>query len=190
MITTICLVRHGQTDWNKNHLIQGRVNTSLNEEGINQAKLTANILLKSDSIWDKIYSSPLNRAFQTASIIKDTLNYKDDIIIDNDLIEREFGKAEKQDITKEIFDLINEDKIEGLETRAELGKRTLSCLLNIANQSEGKKILIVTHSHFIKGVLSTQIPNYSFYSTLNNASLNYFYIEDNSIIKYELNKKI
>lgn len=187
MITTICLVRHGQTDWNKQHLIQGRANTNLNDEGIAQAHITADILLNNDKNWDKIYSSPLNRAYQTASIIKDTLNFKDDIIIENDLIEREFGVSEQQQITKELFDLINQDKIEGLETREQLGKRTLNILLSIAKQNEGKRILIVTHSHYIKGILSTLIPNYNFYSLLKNASLNYFYVEDNAIIKYDLN---
>ena len=63
------LVRHGQTDYNLKHLLQGSgINSSLNQTGQNEAeklKNTEKLLMKTDLI----YSSPLERAVQTGEIV-------------------------------------------------------------------------------------------------------------------------
>ena len=63
------LVRHGQTDYNLKHLLQGSgINSSLNQTGQNEAeklKNTGKLLMKTDMI----YSSPLERAVQTGEIV-------------------------------------------------------------------------------------------------------------------------
>ena len=63
------LVRHGQTDYNLKHLLQGSgINSSLNQTGENEAqklKNTGKLLMQTD----KIYSSPLERAVQTGEIV-------------------------------------------------------------------------------------------------------------------------
>lgn len=62
------LVRHGETAWNRDRRIQGsRSNTPLNQTGIEQADLIAD-LLKQEKL-DSIYSSPLKRAMDTAQAI-------------------------------------------------------------------------------------------------------------------------
>ncbi|MDB5085743.1 MAG: yhfR, partial [Bacilli bacterium] len=66
-MTTVCLVRHGETDWNAEGRLQGRQDTELNENGRKQAKL-AGIHLKNEQ-WDAIVTSPLKRAKETAQII-------------------------------------------------------------------------------------------------------------------------
>ena len=58
MVTIICLIRHGQTDWNKQGLVQGITNKRLNEVGIKQANDAADFLLENDPTWDVILSSP------------------------------------------------------------------------------------------------------------------------------------
>ena len=63
----VTFVRHGQTDWNKVGKQQGRMDIPLNATGIEQAHQTAE-LLKSEP-FDRVYSSPLTRARQTAEII-------------------------------------------------------------------------------------------------------------------------
>lgn len=63
------VVRHGETDWNKNFLMQGNTNTDLNETGISQAKEIREKLKDID--FDVCYSSPLSRAYNTAKIICD-----------------------------------------------------------------------------------------------------------------------
>lgn len=186
-MTTICLVRHGQTNWNKQFLIQGRENIPLNEEGILQAHNTANLLFENDPNWDVIISSPLIRAVTTADIIKEKLNIKSPIIIDPNVIEREFGAAEGLTISTEVYDRINSDNYENLETCADLQHRSMNAVMNLINNFPNQKILIVTHSHFIKGLLTQVDSNFTWTSTLKNASINYVYFEDNKIIDYKTN---
>ena len=75
----IVLVRHGQTEYNKKFLVQGRSDISLNDNGRNDAFQTAKVLKNSNLEFDLIYSSPLKRAYETATIIKDELNLGLDI---------------------------------------------------------------------------------------------------------------
>jgi uncharacterized phosphatase len=67
----ICLVRHGETNWNKLNKYQGRADIPLNETGINQIKETAEYLKK--FIWEEIITSPLLRAKQSAEIIAEEI---------------------------------------------------------------------------------------------------------------------
>ncbi|ABP67471.1 Phosphoglycerate mutase [Caldicellulosiruptor saccharolyticus DSM 8903] len=62
------LVRHGETDWNKYNMVQGCIDTDLNQTGIEQAKKVAE-RLRSEKI-DIIFSSTLKRAYMTANQIK------------------------------------------------------------------------------------------------------------------------
>jgi broad specificity phosphatase PhoE len=66
-VTTIYLVRHGQTAWNKEEIFRGRTDIPLNETGRKEALLAGQYLrgVKVDSV----YSSPLSRAFETAETI-------------------------------------------------------------------------------------------------------------------------
>jgi broad specificity phosphatase PhoE len=66
-LTKIILIRHGETEWNKEEIFRGRVNIELNETGLKQARLLAEFL--ADLKIEAIYSSPLKRASKTAEII-------------------------------------------------------------------------------------------------------------------------
>ena len=56
----IFFVRHGQTEWNKLGIMQGRIDTQLNEEGKKQAQIVKEKL--NGVKFDKFFSSPLKRA--------------------------------------------------------------------------------------------------------------------------------
>ena len=87
----IWVARHGQTDLNHAKRMQGRTDAPLNRKGIAQAKQSRQNI--GDVHFDAVYSSPLRRAKLTGSIIGDVdIN---DIIVDERLIETDFGRYEK-----------------------------------------------------------------------------------------------
>ena len=88
----IWIARHGQTRLNKMRLMQGRTDEPLNETGIAQAKAARKKI--GDIRFDAVYASPLDRAIVTGSIIGNVS--RSEIIIDDRLIEADFGKYEKR----------------------------------------------------------------------------------------------
>ena len=66
-MTTIIVIRHGETEWNVEGRYQGQADPPMNQHGKEQARLLAH-QLKQLNI-DLLYSSPLKRAEQTARII-------------------------------------------------------------------------------------------------------------------------
>jgi probable phosphoglycerate mutase len=69
--TTFIVIRHGETEWNKNNIVQGQLNSDLTKNGIDQAEAIANEMLERSI--DRIVSSDLGRAIQTATIIADVI---------------------------------------------------------------------------------------------------------------------
>lgn len=87
----IWVTRHGQTNLNKQKLMQGLTDEPLNERGIEQARSVREAI--GDVHFDAVYASPLDRAITTASIVADIP--KSEVIIDNRIIEVDFGKYEQ-----------------------------------------------------------------------------------------------
>ena len=88
----IFVIRHGETDWNKQFRLQGRTNIPLNENGREQARKTAEGLKEMGISFDAVYSSPLIRAVETAEILSGFP--RDKIKTDERIIELSFGRAE------------------------------------------------------------------------------------------------
>ena len=84
----IYVTRHGQTDLNAKKLMQGRSDYPLNETGREQARAAREKL--KDIKFDAVYSSPLSRAVETASIIGNVPAFR--VITDERIIEADFGK--------------------------------------------------------------------------------------------------
>ena len=84
------IIRHGETKWNSEKRLQGRSDIELNEYGIELARITSEAL--KDVKFDRIYSSPLKRAYETAEILRGSR--KLDIICDDRLKEMCFGDYE------------------------------------------------------------------------------------------------
>ena len=87
-MTTLLLVRHGETDWNRDQRWQGHSDTPLNERGRQQARELA---AKLDPP-DRIYASDLARARETAEILSARLGVP--VVFDERLRERGFGAWE------------------------------------------------------------------------------------------------
>lgn len=151
----IYIVRHGETDWNKEHKVQGAVDIPLNKYGIHLAEETADGL--ENIRFDAAYSSPLSRAKKTAEVILKGRNIK--IKEDKRIQEICFGAYEGMciggeqmdpksgEFNKFFVDTENYVPIDGGETVPQLMKRTgefcVSCV-KIRNISQ-KKVLVTTH---------------------------------------------
>lgn len=137
----IYFVRHGQTDWNKLGRIQGHSDTELNEEGKNQAQIVKEKL--SGVKFDKVFSSPLKRARETAQII-----CNQEIIFDDRLKERFNGELEgkfKSEI--KVFPGFNDpnDTRFGIESLKDFKQRINNFLDEITKNYKNQNVLVVTH---------------------------------------------
>jgi broad specificity phosphatase PhoE len=88
LVTELLLVRHGETDWNRDGRWQGHSDTRLNDVGLQQAARLAGDL---DGV-DVVYSSDLARAQETAAIVAQRLGLP--VRLDERLRERSFGAWE------------------------------------------------------------------------------------------------
>ena len=99
----IYIVRHGETVWNAANLLQGSADIELNENGRALAGETGENL---ETIYfDKIYSSPLIRAYETACLIRGHRNIP--IIRDERLRELHFGVNEGKNFKELLADKSN-----------------------------------------------------------------------------------
>lgn len=138
----IYFVRHGQTDWNLAHKVQGRADIELNETGIAQAKKAKEELKNIQ--FHKVFCSPLKRTRKTCEIITD-----EPIVFDDRLLERELGEFEG--LKREEFDIMSfwnsnsSQMFIKAETLKELEFRVNNFLDNIIKKYYGKNILVVSH---------------------------------------------
>jgi len=185
--THLGLLRHGQTDWNINFLLQGVTDIPMNQTGIEQVKLAAKAIRAED--WDVVLTSPLSRARQTAEIIASQHGYTE-IIEQELLIERSFGEAEGLSHEQWRAKYSNLDVIPGGESRTQLAERSRLLLETISQELAGKRVLAISHGALIRTLLAiasnNELPRDG--ERLGNASLNVVKHSDNSwqVVNYSL----
>ncbi|MGN0394262.1 MAG: histidine phosphatase family protein [Coprococcus sp.] len=158
----IYIVRHGETIWNEKKLLQGQTDIELNENGKRLARLTGENLMNTS--FDRIYSSPLKRAYETATLIANGRNIP---IITNDLLkELSFGDWEGQNMSMLLKDdtqkfkhffkepHLYEPTANG-ETLEELCKRASTFMKNVIEPTsdECDRIMIVAHGAINKAIM-------------------------------------
>lgn len=166
------LVRHGQTNLNKEHIVQGIINAKLNDTGINQAKKIKKEIDKLSI--DLVISSPLDRTRETTSIILGNRNI--DIIYDERIIERGAGELEGKsdkyyDHIKAWNYKLNTDLNNSIERVQNLLERAKSFLEDIKKKYPNKNILIVSHEAIIRA-LHYNIVGYDEYTNLKEIKIN------------------
>lgn len=171
-MTEIYLLRHAETDANKNFIVQGRMDNPINETGVQQALNTGKFLKKNNIKFDLVISSPLKRAYKTADLINHGMVISRPIFIDKNLIERNFGDYDGRKISDDYYDLTRNGLIPNMETDAELEERVVRTLKSIAEKHPNKRLLIVTHSHVIKAFLKCYVKDFTYLTNLHNCSLN------------------
>ena len=153
----IFIIRHGQTEGNSRKVLQGRSNLPLNETGWQQAKEAAEQL--AGVSFDRVYSSPLIRAVQTAGVIAP---YKSPVI-DERLIEMDYGPYEGMSLdapASEVLtffsDFRNNPAPAGMEPLDSVVKRAGLFLEELCRTTD--HILISTHAIAMKGFLEYLTP--------------------------------
>ena len=162
-LTTIYIVRHGETEWNIKHLMQGHLDSPLTQAGEQQAK---DIALRLKHIhFDEVFSSDLFRAKRTAETI--ILERKIAIKTTQALRERNYGVFEGK-----VYDEYNQalqkllvqyktrseqDKVfyksHGVETTDQSIARLITFLRELAVSYSGKTILVVSHGGVMRYLL-------------------------------------
>jgi len=162
-LTTIYIIRHGETEWNIKHLMQGHLDSPLTQAGEQQAK---DIALRLKHIhFDEVFSSDLLRAKRTAETI--ILERKIAIKTTQALRERNYGVFEGK-----VYDEYNQalqkllvqyktrseqDKVfyksHGVETTDQSIARLITFLRELAVSYSGKTILVVSHGGVMRYLL-------------------------------------
>ena len=151
MMTSIYLVRHGQTAWNKEEIFRGRTDVPLDETGLKQAEL-AGQYFKGIEI-HAIYSSPLSRAWQTAQKIAQIQTVKVEPL--GGILDMSFGDWEGH-AHQEIRKMDNETyrqwvesphlvKLPGGESLDDVRGRAMAALEEVLRKHSEKTIVLVSH---------------------------------------------
>lgn len=158
-MTTLILVRHGESVTNKKCIFSGHFNADLEDKGVMQAKKTAEFLHKNYKV-DAVYASDLLRAFKTGKEIADIFNLP--LKTDEGLREVFAGKWEgvefetvkntyKEDYRVWLEDIGNSRCTDGESVR-EMTDRFLKTLEKIAKENDGKTVVIATHATPVRAV--------------------------------------
>lgn len=146
--TNICIVRHGETDWNSSGRLQGREDIELNDLGRKQAIQIAEYF--QDEPWDVVVSSPLKRAYETAQIIAASLKIPTVHVVD-ELKERDYGSASgllpEERRIRFPYGIPDSEEFEHLRQRAMRG------FSKVTNEFRGKRIIAVSHGGLINSIL-------------------------------------
>lgn len=160
--TLVCLIRHGQTDWNAIRRLQGQENIPLNEVGRAQAETVSDLIGKISQKgvnFGAVYTSPLSRASETADAIAGSLGLGKAVVMDS-LIERDYGSLSGLTLDERRRMFPGGEKQAGnVESVPAAASRMLSAiddmLYHARENAAGKCTVIgVTHSGLINACFS------------------------------------
>jgi broad specificity phosphatase PhoE len=160
----LLLVRHGQSTANAWGIWQGQMEYPLSEEGRKQAEMAG--LALSREPFDGLYSSPLSRAFETASIIRERTGFRGEVVPVEGLSERSGGILEgytwaeqerrNPELAKKFLAIPEEERwaLVGAETDEDVIARFGEAIASIsARHAEGSRIVIVSHGGVMRAYL-------------------------------------
>ena len=176
----IAIVRHGETDYNKQRLIQGRIDNVLNQTGKIQAETLGAYLKANNETFDVLLTSPLLRAKETAQIVGSHINLE--ITKEMELLtERDFGPFEGKAVDDTLpFITQHEYKTKGYEDNEALLKRMSDMVSTVYETYKDKKVLMVAHAHVIKSILI--LADFEKYDFIKH------YVGNSSIVYFEVTK--
>lgn len=150
-MTVLYLVRHGETDWNREQRLQGTRDVPLNKTGVAQAQQLADYFAALPIA--AVITSPLVRASETAAILADACACP--LQVDARLSEIDHGSwsgqtlpdirrtfpalIEHEQLRPEVFDVSGGELLSGIYQRAS------AVLADLLSQHEGESVLVVGH---------------------------------------------
>lgn len=150
------MIRHGETEHNKEEAITGQIDVGLNKYGVEQAEKAAERL--EDRDFDAAYSSDLERTYETVTAVADRHDLHPETY--KELRERGFGNYEgrpKDDWREEVRDHEGDRhtlRPEGGESLKEVGERFVGKLDDIRQEHDSEDIILVGgHSVAIKAAI-------------------------------------
>ena len=181
--TTLVLIRHGETEWNRTGRYQGHADSPLTTRGLAQARAVAQALDGQE--FDAFYSSDLGRARRTATIIADKVGRR--FLVDSRLREQHYGLMQGHDgkaareLDPGFFESLASGDAEyapkGGESRIQRHSRAVTALKEIAEKHPGSTVLVVTHGGVVDSLFreTLGIPHESpRHYSLYNAAINRF----------------
>ena len=160
-MTTLYLIRHGETEWNRNGVYQGQTDTDLSPRGLEQARALARRFAAHPL--DLVLSSDLRRARRTAAALLENRNPPPPLEVDPRLREMSFGAWEglavdeirrrfAADYAAYLADP-GEGRPTGGESFRELGERALAAVQERAARPGVRRLAVVAHGGTVKALL-------------------------------------
>ncbi len=187
-MTTVIVIRHGESEANRQGIFAGQINPDLLERGVEQAKLTAQYVADTYQV-DAVYASDLQRAYKTAGYLADLFGLP--VVQDKNFREIDGGKWEgipfeelavrfREDYTF-WMEHVEQGFCTGGESVQDVCDRVMPALTKVAEENDGKTVAVVTHVTPIR-VAQTFIETGSLekmkdYPWVSNASVSVFQYE-------------
>lgn len=177
------LLRHGQTEFNVKKLVQGRCDSPLTDLGRKQARTAAAWLKGHDVVPDKVVSSPLGRAMDTASLVATELLGPDAAVEPCEgIIERSYGTFEEgphDALPTDVWDP-GEDLVPfGGEGSHALQERMVGTLTNLMGAKGIETLLAVSHGSASRQFIKAAAPEaFEFPTKLPNCAIMIFDFDD------------
>ena len=161
----LCLLRHGESLWNKENRFTGWVDVPLTDLGREQAEKAGELIKKEGLRFQVAYTSVLNRAIETLEIVMKTIQQDIPVIKDSALNERMYGDLQglnKEDTAKKygsqqvhIWRRSYDIKPPNGESLEDTQKRTIPFFMNciMTDIKEGKNVLVVAHGNSLRSIV-------------------------------------
>ena len=150
------IIRHGQTARNKAKVLQGHFDEPMDAEGVAQARAAHERFVAAGLRFDRVYTSPLSRAVQTAEIVAPGVPR----VMDERLIEIDCGPYEGMDLLDPLPEVMaffrdfrHVPAPEGMESLESIVGRVAAFLADVHDEAADKNILVSTHGVAMRGML-------------------------------------
>ncbi len=164
-MTDFILIRHGETDWNRELRFQGQLDVPLNAIGLEQARRVGERLAQEHA--HHLVSSDLLRTRQTAAPISELRAGQGALqaVLNEGLREQSFGKLEGMSVAEIQANLPDvwarwtefdaDYTVDGGETARDFHARVMRAMTKLAQAHQGKTLVVVTHGGVLDMIFRT-----------------------------------